>query len=158
MLIASVLAGPLFAGSCAAAETDLRAGSTPSPVAQADAVRKTIMKIRLTINGRVATAILDDTAIARDFVSLLPLALTLKDYASTEKVADLPRRLSQDGAPAGYKPSVGDIAYYAPWGNLAIFYRDFGYAKGLVRLGRIEAGVDVLAQTGPLKTTIEIEP
>ena len=104
------------------------------------------MKIRLTINGRVATAILDDTAIARDFVSLLPLALTLKDYASTEKVADLPRSLSQTGAPAGYKPSVGDIAYYAPWGNLAIFYRDFGFAQGLVKLGRFDSNVDELAR------------
>ena len=158
MLIASVLAGPLFAGTCAVAEPDLRAGSTPSPVAQADAVRKTMMKIRLTINGRVAKAILEDTAIAQDFASLLPLAIALKDYASTEKVADLPRSLSQTGAPAGYKPSVGDIAYYAPWGNLAIFYRDFDYANGLVRLGRIVSGVDVLAEAGPLKTTIEIEP
>ena len=89
MLIASVLAGPLFAGTCAVAEPDLRAGSTPSPVAQADAVRKTMMKIRLTINGRVAKAILEDTAIAQDFASLLPLAIALKDYASTEKVAAL---------------------------------------------------------------------
>ena len=117
-----------------------------------------MMKIRLTINGRVAKAILEDTAIAQDFASLLPLAIALKDYASTEKVADLPRSLSQTGAPAGYKPSVGDIAYYAPWGNLAIFYRDFDYANGLVRLGRIVSGVDVLAEAGPLKTTIEIEP
>ncbi|MEH7502625.1 cyclophilin-like fold protein [Neobacillus drentensis] len=22
-------------------------------------------------------------------------------------------------------PSVGDFTYYSPWGNLAIFYRDF---------------------------------
>jgi hypothetical protein len=37
---------------------------------------------------------------------------------------------------------VGDITYYAPWGNLAIFYRDFGYSPGLVRLGHI-------GRTGP---------
>jgi len=29
--------------------------------------------------------------VARDFASLLPLALTLADYASTAKVSDLPR-------------------------------------------------------------------
>jgi len=117
---------------------------------------KTKTKIRMTINGKVATATLDDTAAARDFASLLPLTLTLTDYASTEKVSDLPRRLSQEGAPTGYDPSPGDITYYAPWGNLAIFYRDFSYSRGLIRLGAIDSGAEALDQSGSLETTIEI--
>ena len=113
------------------------------------------MRIRLAINGNGATATLEDTAAARDFAALLPLTLTLKDYASTEKVSDLPKKLSTAGAPDGYDASVGDITYYAPWGNLAIFYRDFDYAKGLVKLGAIDAGIEALNQSGSLKTTIE---
>jgi hypothetical protein len=50
------------------------------------------------------------------------LSLTLEDYAATEKVATLERRLTTAGAPAGTPPAVGDFSYYAPWGNLAIFY------------------------------------
>ena len=50
---------------------------------------------------------------------------------------------------------VGDITYYAPWGNLAIFYRDQPYARGLVSLGRIESGIDALKAGGPLKVKIE---
>jgi hypothetical protein len=38
--------------------------------------------------------------------------------------------------PAGSEASVGDITYYAPWENLAIFYNDFGYASRLVILGK----------------------
>lgn len=155
ILTASVFAMLVLTAKSAVAGPEQRDGSK---VAEAGAARKTTMKIRMTINGRVATATLDDTPVARDFASLLPLTLTLKDYASTEKVSELPRRLSQDGAPAGYKASVGDITYYAPWGNLAIFYRDFRYASGLIRLGRIDSGVDALNQAGPLKTTIGIEP
>ncbi len=113
------------------------------------------MKIRMTINGREVTATLDDTPVARDFAALLPLKLTLADYASTEKVSDLPRRLKKDGAPPGHDPSVGDITYYAPWGNLAIFYRDFGYASGLIKLGTIDAGIEALQQPGALLTTME---
>ena len=64
-----------------------------------------------------------DSETTRDFISLLPLTLTLSDYAQTEKVSDLPRRLSTADAPDGVDPDVGDIAYYAPWGNLAIYYR-----------------------------------
>lgn len=134
-----------------------RVASTPEfVVAQGSAPRKVTMKIRMTINGKVATASLDDTPAARDFASLLPLSITLTDYASTEKVSDLPKRLSQEGAPAGYEPSVGDITYYAPWGNLAIFYRGFSYSRGLIRLGKIETGVEALNQSGSLKTTIEV--
>jgi hypothetical protein len=112
-------------------------------------------KIRMTVDGTEITANLDDNATARDFVSLLPMTLTLEDYSKTEKVSDLPKRLSTEGAPEGIDPSVGDITYYAPWGNLALFYRDFGYARGLVRLGRIESGIEVFERPGPLTVTIE---
>jgi hypothetical protein len=113
------------------------------------------MKIRLTIGNRLQTATLADSAAARDFASLLPLTLRLEDYASTEKIADLPRRLSIEGAPEGHDPSVGDITYYAPWGNLAIFHRDFDYSRGLVHLGTMEGGVAALATPGPVQVTIE---
>ena len=48
-----------------------------------------------------------------------------------------------------------DIACYAPWGNLAIFYRDFGYSNALVKLGRLDSGVEILSGGGPLRVTIE---
>jgi hypothetical protein len=112
------------------------------------------MKIRLTIDGKAMTATLLDNATARDFLALLPLTLTLEDYAETEKISYLPRKLSTSAAPAGSDPSVGDITYYAPWGNLAIFYRDFGYSRGLIRLGRIDSGIEALNPPGPLKVTI----
>jgi hypothetical protein len=57
---------------------------------------------------------------------MLPLTLMLTDHASTEKIADLPRKLSTKGAPPGIAASVGDISYYAPWGNLALFHRRRG--------------------------------
>lgn len=91
------------------------------------------------------TATLVDSPASRDFVSLLPLTLTLRDYAGTEKVSELPSRLSTEGAPSGVNPTVGDLTYYAPWGNLAISYREFGFAKGLVKLGHLDGGVEKLA-------------
>ena len=53
------------------------------------------------------------------------------------------------------KPEVGDLTYYAPWGNLAIFYRDFGYAKGLVKLGRIDSGLELLSGADGLPLRVE---
>jgi hypothetical protein len=48
--------------------------------------------------------------------------------------------------PAGYDPSVGELTLYAPWGNLAFFYRDHGYARGLVPLGTIVSGSAFLVE------------
>ena len=114
------------------------------------------MRIRLRTEDSTLTATLVESETTRDFVSLLPLTLSLSDHAGTEKVSDLPRRLSTGGAPDGADPVVGDIAYYAPWGNLAIFYRDFGYSAGLVKLGHIESGIDTLAKVSD-GTTVIIE-
>ena len=113
------------------------------------------MTIRMTIEGTAVTATLDDNETARDFASLLPLTLTLKDYAATEKISDLPKKLRTAEAPPGYEPSAGDVTYYAPWGNLALFHKDFSYSAGLVRLGAIDSGVEALRRPGPLKVTIE---
>jgi hypothetical protein len=114
------------------------------------------MKIRMDVEGTALTATLVDNATSRDFVSLLPLTLTLKDYSATEKISDLPRRLSTEGAPPGSDPSIGEISYYSPWGNLALFYKDFSYSKGLVKLGKIDSGVKALNRPGPMRVTIEL--
>jgi hypothetical protein len=113
-------------------------------------------KIRLKVGDKVLTATLIDTKTTRDFISLLPLTLTLKDYAGTEKISDLPRRLSTEGAPSGSDPSVGDITYNAPWGNLAVFYRDFGYASALVILGKLDSGIESFHVPGSVSVTIEL--
>lgn len=118
------------------------AGPSSRPVsAPAAAPQEIRVRIRIRLDDALITATLDDTPVARDFARLLPFEVRLRDYAQTEAIGDPPRRLQIAGAPAGYTPSAGDLTYYAPWGNLALFYRGFGHAKGLVRLGRIDTGL-----------------
>ena len=114
------------------------------------------MKIRMDVDGTRITATLDDNATAKDFASLLPLTLSLDDYNGTEKISDLPKKLTTRGAADGVEPAAGDIAYYAPWGNLAIFYKDFEYSRGLVKLGAIESGARAFERPGSLRVTITI--
>ena len=85
----------------------------------------TVMKIRIDLDGTRATATLDDSAATRDFVSLLPLTLTLEDYNGTEKISDADETVDR-GRAGRCRPLRRGIGYYAPWGNLAIFYKDFG--------------------------------
>lgn len=112
--------------------------------------------IQITVGSNVMTAHLEDNAASRDFMALLPLDVELSDYASTEKITDLPKKLSTQGAPSGFDPSVGDITYYAPWGNLAIFYKDFSYSRGLVNLGKITEGLQHLKFSGSKNARIEL--
>ncbi len=155
---ASLMLPLLCASSLAAAGGDTRAvsqqPSDPTPRRKAP-----VMKIQMSVDGIViATATLDSNDSARDFAALLPLNLVLKDYAATEKVADLPRALSTKGAPVGHKPSTGDIGYYAPWGNLAIYHKDFAFSDGLVRLGRLDSGLDAMRRPGPVAVRVEHAP
>lgn len=98
---------------------------------------------------------IDDTPAARDFIAQLPLELTLKDFAGSEKIANLPRPLKREGSPSAITPKAGDIAFYAPWGNLAIFYRDGHHSPGLISLGQIDGDIAALAGGQSIKLVIK---
>jgi len=79
------------------------------------------------------------------------------DLYRREKVARLPRPLSTAAKHTqGY--SVGDIAYWPPGGDLALFYRHDGERipdPGIVVIGRMTAGVEALDRPGAVTVTIE---
>lgn len=118
----------------------------------------TMTRIRVIVGNAVLSVTLDNTPAGRDFAALLPLELTLSDYHATEKIADLHRKLDTRDAPDSYTPTVGDITYYAPWGNLAIFYKPFRTSSGLVRLGAFDGPIDALLKDGAIQVRIETAP
>jgi len=154
-LLALALAMSLNQTACGAGKSTV-GGTPPAQTKEVSNEMAEGMKIRITIGEKAVTATLTGGEAARDFVSLLPLTLVLEDHARTEKISYLPGKLSTTGAPAGSDPDVGDIAYYAPWGNLAIFYKDFGYSNGLVILGRIDGDVEAFNAPGSIKATVEL--
>lgn len=112
-------------------------------------------RISVIIGETVLAATLDNSTAGQDFAAMLPLDLTLSDYHGIEKVADLPRKLDTSGAPASYQPETGDITLYAPWGNLAIFYKPFQKSRGLVRLGAFDSPLEPLLRDGNIPVRIE---
>jgi hypothetical protein len=137
--------------------TPTNAPPTAAPPTEESRQMSDKMKIRITVEGSTElTATLIDSKTTQDFIALLPLTITLEDYGGTEKISYLPEKLSTRGAPEGIDPSVGDITYYAPWGNLAIFHRDFVYSNGLVLLGSIDGDIAALSVSGPINVKIEL--
>ena len=76
---------------------------------------------------------------------MLPLELTFEDFNGIEKIAYMDNELPTEGEPNEFDPDVGDLCLYAPWGNLSIFYKDFRSSNGLISLGHIDSGMDILS-------------
>lgn len=113
-------------------------------------------RIKLTVNGNEVFVRLDDNVASKEFLEMLPLTLTFEDFNSTEKIATLPGELSTEGLPSGYTPAIGDFSYYAPWGNVSVFYKDFRYSNSLYKLGTIESGTEIFENmNGDFEVTIE---
>jgi len=116
------------------------------------------MKIRLNVADKVITATLIDSETTRDFISLLPLTLTMNDLFRREKFAHLPRALSNEGKRT-HTYEVGDVAYWSPGPDVAIFYRHDGQEvpePGIIVIGKIESGVEALNVPGSIRATVEL--
>ena len=105
-------------------------------------------RVKFTWDGGEAVAELNDSASAESLWSMLPLTLDFEDFNGTERIAYTDEKISTEGAPASYTPSAGDITLYAPWGNIAVFYRPFRESRGLVPLGRFVEGADKISTLG----------
>lgn len=114
----------------------------------ASALARELPKLLLSVEDGSLTLTLEDNSAARSLLSQLPLTLTFEDYNGTEKIAYPPEGLDLSDAPESCDPDVGTLAYYAPWGNLCIFYQDFRYSEGLVPLGKLEGDMELLTAMG----------
>ena len=113
-------------------------------------------RFRLVAAGKEIYGTLYDTPAANDLWGSLPLELSFEDYNGTEKIAYLPSSLTTQGEPDSFDPSPGDLCYYAPWGNICIFYRDFRNSSSLVSLGQLNSDIQWLAeQSGDFKMVME---
>lgn len=116
------------------------------------------MELRLKIEDTVVTATLIDSKTTQDFASLLPLTLTMNDLFRREKFAHLPRSISTEGN-SMHTYEVGDIAYWPPGPDVAIFYRHDGQEipkPGIIVIGKIDAGIEELNVDGSVRVTVEL--
>jgi len=116
------------------------------------------MKIRLKIADKEITATLIDSETTRDFVSLLPLKVTMGDLFGREKFGHLPRAISEGGKRTRTY-EVGDVIYWSPGPDVAIFYRHDGQEipeSDIIVIGKIESGMEALNVPGSIRATVEL--
>lgn len=112
------------------------------------------MKIRVEANGRAVVFQLNDSNAARALFAQLPLKEKVEDFGGKEKIFYPPEKLNTDNTPLA-DSKAGSLAYYAPWGDVVLFYEDFGKAPGLYALGHVISGAEHIRD---LRGTLSIEP
>lgn len=101
------------------------------------------MQIKLLFNDKELRVNLEDNEASKQFYNALPMELEFSDFARKEKIAHLPKALKAKGSSA-YKPQIGDLFYYVPWGNIGIFYELQNASDDLVFLGKVQGNLETL--------------
>ena len=115
---------------------------------------QTAMQISVKANGNTTVFELNNSPAARDFYAQLPLSIKVENYGSNEKIFYPPKKLNTTDTPQADGGKEGTLAYYAPWGDVVMFYGSFGSASGLYELGHALSGSEYIRRMSGM---IEIE-
>ena len=105
------------------------------------------MKIKLTLDKQEIIIRLNDNAVAKQLLQMLPHDFEFRDFAGEEKITYFPKPISLENAPHGMIAKAGKLFIYAPWKNMGIFYKTHSLFPddNLIELGEVISGLDILA-------------
>lgn len=115
---------------------------------------QTARQIAVHFGSGTVVYLLNDSSAADSLWAQLPLTVEVEDYSTNEKIFYPSQELDTSGAPLA-EGGAGVLAYYAPWGDVVMFYDSFGSNPSLYELGQVVSGVEWIGQ---LSGTIAIEP
>lgn len=101
------------------------------------------IKIIFELNGSQA---------AEDLYNQLPLEVKVENFSDNEKTF-YPEKLTTSNTPLA-DAKKGTLCYYAPWGDVVMFYKDYGKGSSLYELGECISGKDDIKK---LSGTIKVE-
>ena len=117
---------------------------------------QTVMKIRIEANGKATVFELNDSPAASELYAQLPLNIEVENFSNNEKIFYPAKKLSTSATPLVAGARAGTLAYYAPWGNVVMFYKKFGSAAGLYELGQAISGEEQIQEmSGSIRVTQE---
>jgi hypothetical protein len=99
------------------------------------------MKISVHANGNTTVFQLNDSQAARELYAQLPLSIGVENYSHNEQIFYPPKKLATTGTPSA-DARTGTLAYYTLWGDVVMFYKEFGTANGLYELGHAVSGTE----------------
>lgn len=110
-------------------------------------------QISVTCGDMQVVYALNDSPAAQGLLSQLPLTVEVEDFSTNEKVFYPPQELDTSDTPLA-EGGAGTLAYYAPWGDVVLFYDSFSANGSLYELGEAVSGVEDIGQ---MSGTITVE-
>ena len=96
---------------------------------------------------------LNDSPAAQSLLSQLPLTVEVENFSTNEKVFYPPQELDTSDTPLA-EGGAGTLAYYAPWGDVVLFYDSVSANSSLFELGEAVSGAEDISQ---MTGTITVE-
>ena len=110
-------------------------------------------QISVTCGDMQVVYALNDSPAAQSLLSQLPLTVEVENFSTNEKVFYPPQELDTSDTPLA-EGGAGTLAYYAPWGDVVLFYDSFSANGSLYELGEAVSGVENIGQ---MSGTITVE-
>lgn len=102
------------------------------------------MKISINSNGNTSVYELNNSSASKELYAQLPLNIKVENYSNDEKIFYPPNKLTTSNTSLAKNAKAGTLAYYAPWGDVVMFYKDFRSSSGLYELGKVLWGAEYI--------------
>ena len=129
--------------------------SQPQETTSSEMEESTVETNQISVNCGDTQVVyeLNDSPAAQSLLSQLPLTVEVEDFSTNEKVFYPPQELDTSDTPLA-EGGAGTLAYYAPWGDVVLFYDSFSANGSLFELGEAVSGVENIGQ---MSGTITVE-
>ena len=117
-------------------------------------VENKMNQIRVSDANHTIIFELNDSSAANGLYQQLPMEIAVDNFSNNEKIFYPEQSLDVSNTPTA-TGGAGTLAYYAPWGDVVMFYGDFSANSSLYELGHVVSGEEFIDElTGTL--TIEM--
>lgn len=113
-------------------------------------------QIRVQFGENTVIYELNDSTAAASLYQQLPITLEVEDFSTNEKIFYPAQTLDTTDAPLA-EGGAGTLAYYAPWGDVVMFYGDYHSNPALFELGHVVSGGSLISQMSGTITVSAID-
>lgn len=131
------------ASSSSVPENEASASESSSSQDEPQPAQELLIRVQ-TDSGAAVVFQLNGSTAANSLYRQLPLRTEIEDYAGSEKIFYPPDALDVGDTPLAQGPA-GTLAYYEPWGDVALFYQECSDAFGLYALGEAVSGAELIS-------------
>lgn len=149
ILLSILILNLIFFTGCANSE------GTPAKNISAQETEAITTKIKVTVNGKIFDATLEDNESARALLKKLPLEVTMTELNGNEKYYRFNETFPSNDERVG-KISTGDLMLYDS-SYIVIFYKNFSTSYSYTRLGKILNTAELEKILGGGNVTVKIE-